>query len=98
MVGICQMMDVAQDQERQLAALLTMQDLAGASLLSSAEARGSSNLVYILRTLQVHADTGPPESRELLQRISHMVQAPEVAVFRICMHVTRLPADFHNTL
>lgn len=74
MAGIRQMMDVAQDQERQLAALLTMQDLAGASLLSSAEARGSSNLVYILRTLQVPAaDTGPHKSRELLQRIAHVV-------------------------
>lgn len=44
-----------QDQERQLAALLSMQDLSGASLLSSAEAQGSSNLIYILKTLQVHA-------------------------------------------
>ena len=44
-----------QDQERQLAALLSMQDLSGASLLNSAEGQGSSNLIYILKTLQVHS-------------------------------------------
>ncbi len=39
-----------QDQERQLAALLSLPDLSNASL---AEAQGSSNLIYILKTLQV---------------------------------------------
>ncbi len=52
------LLHVNQDQERQLAALMMIQDCAGvgaASLLSSAGAQGSSNLIYILKSLQVRA-------------------------------------------
>ena len=43
-------------QQQQLAALLMMQEAAGGfpgSLLSSGSAQGSSNLIYILKSLQV---------------------------------------------
>ncbi|BDA49454.1 hypothetical protein COCOBI_14-0710 [Coccomyxa sp. Obi] len=50
------------DQERQLAALMMIQDCAAvgaASLLSSAGAQGSSNLIYILKSLQEQSRSNP---------------------------------------
>ena len=46
-----------QDQERQLAALMMIQDCAaaGAASLLSSGPQGSSNLIYILKSLQVRA-------------------------------------------
>ncbi|EIE24212.1 hypothetical protein COCSUDRAFT_41487 [Coccomyxa subellipsoidea C-169] len=52
------------DQERQLAALLSLPDLSNASL---AEAQGSSNLIYILKTLQDHGGMNPQRLLQQLQ-------------------------------
>ncbi len=55
--GVLQIME-AQQQQQQLAMLRLMQEAGGfpaASLLSHGSAQGSSNLIYILKSLQVHA-------------------------------------------
>ena len=61
-------------QQQQLAALLMMQEAAGGfpgSLLSSGSAQGSSNLIYLLKSLQVrlqHLRSGMSEQSWLQVR------------------------------
>ncbi|EIE19066.1 hypothetical protein COCSUDRAFT_59552 [Coccomyxa subellipsoidea C-169] len=83
------------DQERQLAALMMIQDCAAAgaaSLLSSAGAQGSSNLIYILKSLQEQSRSNPGA---LLAQLKAAQESPrqQMALMRMLRESLHLPAE-----